>query len=171
MAPRLSQMRRDELRVEQAIAAAIQPRHQMDQADFRRVGDAMEHALAKKGPAHRQPVKTAHQLAIAPGLDRMGEAEGEKLAEQVGDAPIDPGLFAPRPALGAAGEDAVEIRVRRDLERRGAKGFGEAFRDDQPVERKNAAFMRVEPVQMLVALVLPHGKQADRIGAQAECAA
>src|SRR5271157_2261178 len=135
------QMRRDELRVQQAIAAAVQPRHQMDQADFGSVGGAMKHAFAEKGAAHRQPVKTADQLAVAPGLNRMGVAKGQKLAEQVGDASVDPGLFAPRSTLRAAGEDAIEIRVRLDLEWRGAKGFGEAFRDDQPIERKNAAFM------------------------------
>ncbi len=158
-------MRRDELRVEQGKAAEAQARHEIGQADLRGVGGAVKHALAEKGASQRQAVKPAGQFAVAPGLDGVDEAHFEQFAEQGGDGVVDPGLFAPRPALGAACEHGVETGVDPDVEFLRSDRLGQAFRDHQALKRKNPALARVEPVQIFGLRVLGHRKQAGGIGA------
>jgi hypothetical protein len=60
-----------ELAIEQFKAARFHPRNQPCQRDFGSIGRTAEHALAKKGAAHRQPVKTADQLPIQPTFHAM----------------------------------------------------------------------------------------------------
>src|SRR5207302_11161391 len=67
----LRQMRRQKLRVEQTVAAVAQARHEMHERDLARIGDAAEHALAKKGAAERDAVKTADQFTVMPALDAV----------------------------------------------------------------------------------------------------
>ena len=126
----------------------------------------MEHAFAEKGAPQRQAVKPADQFAVAPGLDRMDESHFEQFAEQRRDGLVDPGLFTPRPAFGAAREHGVEIGVDADVEFFRPDRLGEAFRDDQAIERKNPAFARVEPVQIFGVRLLGHREQAGGVGAQ-----
>src|SRR5438876_9714363 len=50
------QMRRQELRVEQAVSAEPEPDHQMHEGDLARIDGAAEHALSEKGGAQRDAV-------------------------------------------------------------------------------------------------------------------
>jgi hypothetical protein len=50
------EMRRQELGVEEAVAAEPQPGRQMHEGDFARVGGTAEHAFAKKDGAERYAV-------------------------------------------------------------------------------------------------------------------
>jgi hypothetical protein len=60
-----------ELRVEQRIAANLEPRNQVDERHFAGVALARKHALAKKRPAQTDAVETANESLVAPALDRM----------------------------------------------------------------------------------------------------
>jgi len=57
-------------------------------------------------------------------------------------------------------------RNRLDLETIGANRLGEAFRDDQAIEREDAARLRVDPEQIFIRGALRHREKADGIGAQ-----
>lgn len=56
-------MGRDELAIEQREAPCPQPRDQMGQRNFRRIGDAGEHALPKERAFEAHAVKPTHKLA------------------------------------------------------------------------------------------------------------
>ena len=107
------EMRRDELRVEQRSrrAAAARP-ERPGKFSTRRCG-AMEHALPEKRPAQRKPVEAADQIAVAPGLDGMDEAEVEQFAKQLRDGAVYSGFLAAGAAFRAAREHGVEGLVDR----------------------------------------------------------
>src|SRR5690606_2850220 len=100
----LGEMAGLELRVEQAISAAPEPRHEMHEGDLRVVGLAVEHALAEEGAAERQPVEPADEPAIEPAFDRVDMAESEQFTEDLAYAPVDPGI-GPVRLGGRAGSD------------------------------------------------------------------
>ncbi len=71
------QVRGAPLHVEQPARVAV-GRQQPDQADqrhLRRVGLAVEHRLPGEQPADGHAVQPADQVAVAPGLDAVGQAE------------------------------------------------------------------------------------------------
>src|SRR3954451_14317738 len=80
------QMRRHELRVQQAKAAGAQPRYEMDQRDLRGIALDVEHAFAEERRPETHAVESADKLAVAPGLDRMGVADVEQFAVERADA-------------------------------------------------------------------------------------
>src|SRR5438270_9433039 len=59
------------LAVDQAEALFPQPPHELDQGHLGGVGRAREHRLPEEDPPQRDTVKPAHELALAPRLDRM----------------------------------------------------------------------------------------------------
>ncbi len=59
----------DILRVEQAIAAGLEPRDQMHQRDLGRVARAMKHALAEECAAERDTVKAADKFVAVIDFD------------------------------------------------------------------------------------------------------
>jgi hypothetical protein len=69
--PEPRQMRCDELRVQQRVAALNQPRDEMDEGNLARVALTAEHALAEKSRAQRNAVQPANKNAIAPALNGM----------------------------------------------------------------------------------------------------
>ena len=60
--------------------------------NFRRVGVARKHRLAKKGAVHTHAVQPAHEFTFPPGLDRMGISQPMQIKIAVDDFVIDPGL-------------------------------------------------------------------------------
>ena len=84
----------DVLRVEQAIAAGAQPRHQMHQRNFRGVARAVEHALAEEGAAERDAIEPAGQLIAVIDFDGMAMAVLVEAAINLADAAVDPGAGA-----------------------------------------------------------------------------
>jgi len=58
-------MRRQELGVEQAIAAEPEPRDEMNERHLACIGMAAEHALAEKNRADRDAVEPAGEVATA----------------------------------------------------------------------------------------------------------
>src|SRR5271166_4551700 len=120
-------MRRHELRVEQAEAAAAQPRREMHESDLRCVRLAMKHAFTKECAAEMDAIKPAGESSLMPRFDGMDAAQIEKLAIEAPDSMIDPGLFAIRIRGRAAVDHGVEIMIDPDLERIRANGLREAL--------------------------------------------
>jgi hypothetical protein len=98
----------------------------------------------------------------------MRVAEAVQLREQPLDLGIDPGIVAPRHPRRAAGDDAGEIAVGRDLEGGGQDGAHEAARRVERIERQHAPLLRIEPIEAVAAPRLRHREQAGPIGAQHE---
>ena len=136
----------DILRVAQLEAAGAQPRDEMHQRYLRGVGDAVKHALAKVGAAERDAVKTADQMIAVIDLNGVAMADVEERAIDLADTRIDPGLVAFRRGLGAAVDHRIEVAVDINGQRRRAHGAGEARRHMEPVERNDAALLRLDPV-------------------------
>ena len=55
-------MRRDELRVEQHVAARTEARGQVHERDLRRIPFAVEHTFPEKGAAERDPVESPDEM-------------------------------------------------------------------------------------------------------------
>ena len=86
----------DKLAIEQFKTAHFHPRHQPRQRHFRRVGCARKHAFAKKGAAHRKPVKPADQFAVLPAFHAVCQAPCVQHAKRRLDICVDPRLIAVR---------------------------------------------------------------------------
>src|SRR5579864_7504501 len=99
------EMRCQELGVEQAIAAAAQPRDEMGERDLARIANSAEHALAEKGGAERDAVEPADQLVPLPAFDAVRGAALEKSGVEPHDLVVDPGPRAGFARLGAAADD------------------------------------------------------------------
>ena len=106
-----AQMIGDELGVEEPIAAGPEPRHQVDEGDFRRIAGMVEHALAEEGAAEADAIEAADQLAVLVHFNGVAVAALIELAVQIADARVDPGAAAPGLRLRATGNDAVEVAI------------------------------------------------------------
>ena len=159
-------MWRHELRIEEPEASLGEPRGEMHKGDFRRIGLAIEHALAEKCSAEMDAIKSARKNAAGPALDRMNLARFEELAVEGFDPPVDPGFLAPFGGGGAALDDGIKVRIDAHLETLGAHGLGQTLRDDEAIKRENAALLRVDPEEIAVFCALGHREKADGIGAQ-----
>jgi hypothetical protein len=85
------EMAGDELRVEKAEAAIDQSRHKIDEGDFARIARPGEHALAEKGAAKMDAVKSAGEPPVLPDFDCVAMTELKQVAIEAPDAAIDPG--------------------------------------------------------------------------------
>ncbi len=153
-----------ELAVEQSEAADDQPRHEPGQGDLRCVGPDREHAFAEEGAPQSYAVEAADQLAIFPGLDRMGvavlmEADIARL-----DLGVDPGVVPRR----AVAKDIGKGPVAAHLEAIGTKLLAQRMGEMEAVERKDRPPPRLDPEDVLRVAAVGHRKDADRVGAQKE---
>jgi hypothetical protein len=161
-----SQMRRHELRIEHTEAAFRQPRDEMHERNFRRVGLTMKHAFAEKCRAKMDAVESPHKRTVGPAFHRVNMAKVEELAIKPSYAPIDPRLVAALIGGGAGIDHRIEVAIDFDLETIAADRFGKAFRDNKSIERKNATGLRIDPEKIVVRGAFRHREEADGIGAQ-----
>src|SRR5262245_23098702 len=84
----------DELRVQESVVPLAESGDQVHESHLAGIGRGREHAFAEEGAAEADPVETADQLAVEPGLDAMGMAHAEELAAEIEDRLVDPGLAA-----------------------------------------------------------------------------
>ena len=99
-AAQLPRNRSQHLDVKQRKAAPAQVLDQVEQGDFRGVGNAMEHRFAGEKPAERHPVNAARQSRPLPAFQAVGAALPMQFAVGIQELPGDPGAL--RPGAGAA---------------------------------------------------------------------
>jgi len=173
-----SQMRRDELAVEQFDPTHAQRHHQPGQRHFRRLADAREHALSAEHPVEPHAIKAADQHGCAigtilPALDRMGEAQRVELLIGARDAVADPcfarGILTRIAAMGharrgAGGQHLREGRVAGDAQPAAPQGARQRMRAAKAIERQNAAPFGLDPEDVGVVAPVSHGKDTAAIG-------
>src|SRR5215813_12220787 len=79
------EMRRQELGVEQEVAAETQPGDEVNEGDLARLALAAEHAFAKKDAPDRDTVQATRQHAVAPALHTMRCTAGEECRVEAHD--------------------------------------------------------------------------------------
>jgi len=155
-----------ELGVEQAPAATLQPGDQMHEGDFRCVALAAEHAFAEEGTTEGDAVEAADEVLIAPDFDAVGLAAGVQLDVEAADRGVDPAVFPARAGGGAGFEDGVEGGVDPDSDAVGADGAPEPGGDVEAVERDDAALFRLDEEDPWIVAGLAHGEDAGRVAIQ-----
>ena len=116
------QMVGQKLRIKKPIAGDVQPVDQIGQRHLGRIGAVRKHAFAEKRAPQGHTVNAARQVPVGPDLGRMGVALGVKLAAEVLDLGVDPGLGP----VGASGDNFAESLIKGDVE---------LFRQNAPSER------------------------------------
>ena len=128
-------MRRQDLYVEPAEAAAFQMLDQKEQCELRGVRAQVEHALAGERAARVHAVDAADQLLALPRLDAVRAAAAAKLAVAADHLRRDPGSLLVRSRGGRARrDDALEGSVNREAQGRAPAFAREASRHVQLVE-------------------------------------
>ena len=159
-------MRIRELRIQQRIAAGLQPCGEMHERDLARIPHAGELAFGEKGGCEAEPVKTADELVFEPDLDAVGEPARVQCHEHIDDGGVDPGVAAIGSLLRAAADDVAKGGIDRDRITVRFDGRGEPARNMELVERQDAALVRPDPEDVLGVAALGHGEDAEAIGQQ-----
>ena len=107
-------MRRRPLHVEEGRAVEPQELDGRPARDLRRVGDPMEHRLAREEPADAHAVQAADELAVLPRLDGVRPTQLVQARVRVDERRVDPSVRTAR--VGAAQHHVDEGRVHAELE-------------------------------------------------------
>jgi len=156
------QMIGQKLHVKQHESPGAQAVHKVGQRDFRGVGPAREHAFAEKGPAKRDSVNTANQLIVNGNFQRMGVSRPMQRAVKFGDFRIDPGFRAIRTIAYSSGK----IHIDPNAMVRPPDGPRQRAGNMKPIQRHDAAKLRIDPENLVRETTLGHRKYAARISAQ-----
>ena len=140
------------LAVEQRIPFLPQPLHEMDEAHFRSIALPAEHGLAHESTAERDAVKTSRQLSLAVSLDAVRFACVVKVDKSSDNVFIYPGLRA----FGALPYHPLEVLVHLHLVDAFSYGAGERFRDAEPVQFQDGAW--IGAVEFYIAVLVGHRK-------------
>jgi len=97
-------------------APALDLLDQRDEGNLRCVRHSTEHRLPEEHPAQAHAVQPADQLAVGPGLDRMGIAHVEEALVCLCHLICDPRSILAASRLGAPFHDLHEAAVQRDLQ-------------------------------------------------------
>jgi len=163
---------RDELAIEQFIAADAEARDEVGEADLGGIAHPAEHALAEKGAAQRYAVEAADQfpadLARAPHLDRVGMAVAVEDGVGLFDLPVDPRFGAVPRRLGARPHDTGEGAIGGHGEAVRAQGLAQRVGEVEAVQRQDPALLGFHPEDVGGVPAVRHREDADRIGAQQE---
>src|SRR6516225_12026997 len=150
----------DKLRVQQAIAAHLEPGDQMHQRDFGSITRAVKHAFAEKCAAEADPVKTADQAFAVVNLDGVTIAALVELAIESANAAVDPGAAPPRLRLRAAVDHRVEVPINDHREMGGTDRARQSAGKVKPIQRNDAATLGLDPIERRIIGTLRHGKDA-----------
>src|SRR6266851_3861629 len=154
----------DELRIEQDEATRFQPGYQMDERDLGGVACPMKHAVPEEGAADTDAIESTHQFGPVIDLDGMAVTDPIEPAIEIADAPVDPGARAPGLRFRAAVDHGLEVAIGRHREALGAYRAGEPGGHVEPVERDDAALLRLDPIEGRILGALRHRKNAAGIG-------
>src|SRR6516162_5436691 len=156
----------DKLRVQQAIAAHLEPGDQMHQRDFGSIARAVKHAFAEKCAAKADPVKTADQAFAVVNLHGVTVAAFVELAIESADAAVDPGAASPRLWLRAAFDHRVKVPVNDYREGCGTDCARQATGKVKSIQRYDAATLGLDPIERRIIGALRHGKYPAGVSLQ-----
>src|SRR5437870_5079351 len=94
----------------------------------------------------------------------MAVADAVQAEIEIADAAVDPGAGAALLRLGAAVDHRLEIAIAHDRETFGTHRAGEPARHVEPVERYDAALLRLDPIERRILGAFRHRENAARIG-------
>src|SRR5262249_50585452 len=137
----------DKLRVEQLEAAGLQPRGEVYERDLGSVARAMENALAEERAAKRDAVKAADEDVALVHFKRVTVTPLVELTIEHANAAVDPGARPARARLGAAFEHRIEVAIDGHRETVRANRAGKSLRHVKPIERDDAAHVRLDPIE------------------------
>jgi len=123
----------DPLNIEKFKATFLQAADEFGQGEFRSVGHAVEHRLAKECPTELHAIEAAGELSVAPDFHRMGMAgvvQGEIAVE---NDLIDPCFLAFR----AGADDLFKRCVDTHFPRRVSQCRSRAVGNFEPLQRQN----------------------------------
>jgi len=149
-------VRRDELRVEQPVAACPQACHEVDERHLAGICCTAEHAFTKECSANRGSVEPADQVLAIPDLHAVCVTCLEKLHIGSLDRMIDPGN---RPILHlfcAKRDHLLEGLVDRDSECRLSHRAREPARNVEQVEGQDTAPLRINPADLRIFTMVSH---------------
>ena len=152
------------LAVDQREVAVAQALDQGDEGGLGGIVAAAEHRLAEEQPAQRQAVESADQLAVLPGLHRMGDAAAVQFEVGLLHRRGDPGAVGVAARGGAGADHRGEVLVEGDREVAAAQGLAQAARDVQLFREQHHARVGRPPEERLSVLV--PGEAAVPIGGQ-----
>jgi hypothetical protein len=138
---KLLQMRREPLRIEQHKLSCAQMLDQPDERNLRGIGHPMKHRFTKKRPPDGDTVKSAGQLALTPGFDRMRVTKLVQPRVTLDNFPIDPGVFA----FGAGVDDFRKAIVDLDLKSSFPQDPAQRVRQVKFFQWQNRAWVGREP--------------------------
>ena len=139
-------------------------RDQMNKRHLASIGLPRKHALAEECGADSHAIEAADQSFAEPALDRVAATHSVELVVEGADTAVDPCRLAPRRLGCASGDNLAKRRVDADFEPPLADFLPERARDMELVERKDAALLRLDPVERIVIGALGHRKDSRRIG-------
>lgn len=149
--------------VQQGKAPLIQAVYQIHKGHLAGVGDAAEHAFAKKDRPNVQAIQAPHQLALLPDLDAVGMTQIMQITKQAIDFTIDP-CFWPffrgrRTALHHIRKGRIHPNVPWFFQ-----DFFQAAGYMQRPQGHDASHIGIHPEQLFILCPLRHGKQTKTIG-------
>jgi len=161
------EMRRELLDVDPCSAASAEVLDEVEDAEFRAVGDEVEHALTGEDGTGGHAIETCDEARAVPELDTVSVAE--PMQGRVGGYHYggDPGAALTGTRRAGAGIDhGLEGGVVREAERGAGAlvGFAERAGDVQRVEFENGAVGRADPGDGAEAAGVRPGKNAVAVG-------
>lgn len=135
----------------------------MDEGDFAGVCFAGEHAFSGEEAAESDAVESAHEFAIAPGFNAVGQAKLVQPGVGHNEVFADPGFFAARCRGGAVAHDGFEGGVYVDLVRPFLHHPLQRTRYVESIQGQNGAGVGLIPVN---AILLSHGEHALRVSGE-----
>jgi hypothetical protein len=161
-------VRGDELAIEQREPARPEPRDEMGERHFRRIGRPAEHRFAEKGTAKLHAIKPADQLSIFPCLNAVRMPSGVEQRDRRLDLVVYPGRGPVRRLFGTHPHDIAECPVRRRLEPPGPERLGERAREPEAVQRQHTALSRLDPIDFGRVASVRHREYPGGIGLEEE---
>lgn len=155
-----------ELAIEQFEPAVLHTCHQPRKRDFRRIGGAREHALAKEGPAHGEAVQTADQFVLQPAFDAVRFSCGVQRQKRFFDIGVDPGFAAVGGRLGAVPDDGGEGVVAGNAKPILPYCLCQGRREVETLQRQDRTPFGFHPIGMRIIARIGHRENAVRIGTQ-----
>lgn len=133
------------LNIEQSEAPFAKVGDQINQSDFRGIGDEREHRFAREEPPDGDSVKTAYQRASLPNFHRMSVAGTVQIRIRRSESIGDPGCRAIGCGCRAALDHPIEVGVKTDLKLTPSENFPETPGHVKIIKLENGSRVGAKP--------------------------